>query len=166
MPSRYRYRNQWQLVYSLNQHGISMNTLYAQNLAYCDKHFEGMTAQCPSLLIIRDQSGAVFGAFASEMWRSSSGTLRELSIGSGGVESRMIDKALMVGSSRKRSFYGTGEWYATPMSDILTVAFCLTWTRQQAPYISIHGRAKTTTLCLARVIFWPWAEGLSLCGSY
>jgi hypothetical protein len=61
------------------------------------------------VLIIKDRSGAVFGAFVSEMWRSSSGTVREMKVGSSGLQSRVIDLALMVGSSRNRSFYGTGE---------------------------------------------------------
>ncbi|KNC96158.1 uncharacterized protein SPPG_08546 [Spizellomyces punctatus DAOM BR117] len=55
LPPILREAPSWILVYSMEQHGISLNTLY--------KRSEGQDA---ALLAIRDGSGGIFGAFGSE----------------------------------------------------------------------------------------------------
>ncbi len=57
LPTRYRLSNTWTLVYSTQRHGISLQTLYrrAQTVA-------------PTILVVRDTGGYVFGAYCSEPW--------------------------------------------------------------------------------------------------
>ena len=52
----------WSLVYSLARHGASLNTLLAK-----------AKTVAPSLLIIEDGRGCVFGAYVSEVWKPQSG---------------------------------------------------------------------------------------------
>ena len=58
IPPRFRH-SQWSLVYSTEKHGISLQTLYrkAANIS-------------PTVLIIKDTSDFVFGAYCSEAWRT------------------------------------------------------------------------------------------------
>ncbi|KAJ3036539.1 oxidation resistance protein 1 [Rhizophlyctis rosea] len=56
LPPLLRESTVWQLVYSLDQHGISLNTLYKRA---AEDHG-------PQLLVIKDSDENVFGAFGSE----------------------------------------------------------------------------------------------------
>ncbi|KAI8380612.1 TLD-domain-containing protein [Choanephora cucurbitarum] len=56
LPSRISISSQWSLVYSLDQHGASLNTLYNR----C-KLIHG-----PCLLVIQDSHDQIFGAYLSE----------------------------------------------------------------------------------------------------
>ncbi|KAG0173419.1 oxidation resistance protein 1 [Apophysomyces sp. BC1015] len=60
LPRRYRLAPQWQLLYSLDQHGISLSTLY--NLVQSNIG--------PCMLAIRDADDQVFGAFLNETLKS------------------------------------------------------------------------------------------------
>jgi len=56
VPSRFAFAD-WRLLYSTAVHGISLNTFYS------------LTAECGGcILVIKDDTGNVFGAFCSE-WR-------------------------------------------------------------------------------------------------
>ena len=52
----------WNIIYSMDLHGISLNTLYNQ----CQ-------STGPLLLLLRDETDAVFGGFASEFFHPSHG---------------------------------------------------------------------------------------------
>ncbi|SAM09582.1 hypothetical protein [Absidia glauca] len=56
LPQRYRLATRWSLLYSLDQHGISLTTLYR-----LVKNNKG-----PCLLAIKDADDQVFGAFLNE----------------------------------------------------------------------------------------------------
>lgn len=56
LPPRFRMSS-WSLLYSTERHGISLQTLYRRSKA------------APTLLVIRDSAGHVFGSFTSEGWR-------------------------------------------------------------------------------------------------
>jgi hypothetical protein len=57
LPARYQSRD-WSLLYSTSRHGISLQTLYRR-----------CAASSPSVLLVRDAGGYVFGAFCAEAWR-------------------------------------------------------------------------------------------------
>jgi hypothetical protein len=59
LPARYQSRD-WSLLYSTSRHGISLQTLYRR-----------CAASSPSVLLVRDAGGYVFGAFCAEAWRPS-----------------------------------------------------------------------------------------------
>uniref|UniRef100_A0A7S3ZGZ8 Oxidation resistance protein 1 n=1 Tax=Lotharella globosa TaxID=91324 RepID=A0A7S3ZGZ8_9EUKA len=48
----------WKLLYSSNEHGSLLNTFYEKSIG-----------RGPTVLIVKDESNAVFGAFISESWR-------------------------------------------------------------------------------------------------
>ncbi|TDL26885.1 TLD-domain-containing protein [Rickenella mellea] len=56
LPALSRLATSWTLVYSLDQHGISLNTLYAR----CEAQ------QIGALVVMQDSAGGVFGAWVSE----------------------------------------------------------------------------------------------------
>ncbi|KAJ3265169.1 oxidation resistance protein 1 [Chytriomyces hyalinus] len=58
----HREASAWRLIYSLDHHGISLNTLYHK----CESQ-AGLSN--PVLLVIKDSDGCTFGAFASEAFR-------------------------------------------------------------------------------------------------
>jgi hypothetical protein len=59
LPPHYRgYR--WELLYSLKEHGASLTTLFRRT-----------GRREPSMLIVKDTQGAVFGGFATKAWRDS-----------------------------------------------------------------------------------------------
>ncbi|TPX61820.1 hypothetical protein PhCBS80983_g00792 [Powellomyces hirtus] len=64
LPALLREASKWSLTYSMEQHGISLNTLYQRCAAQ-----QGDAA----LLAIRNAQGDVFGAFGSEAFRVQSG---------------------------------------------------------------------------------------------
>lgn len=55
LPARFRM-NSWSLLYSTEKHGISLQTLYRRSV------------NAPTLLVVRDAAGFVFGAFTTEGW--------------------------------------------------------------------------------------------------
>ncbi|CAO3651848.1 unnamed protein product [Cunninghamella blakesleeana] len=61
-PSRFRLSKKWALLYSLDQHGISITTLYR-----LVKNNKG-----PCILCIKDADDKVFGAFLNESLKPSS----------------------------------------------------------------------------------------------
>ena len=58
-----RISRSWTLLYSLDQHGISLNTLYTR----CEAHTGG------ALLVMRDSNDAMFGAWVGDGIRQSKG---------------------------------------------------------------------------------------------
>ncbi|KAI9060365.1 TLD-domain-containing protein [Trametes sanguinea] len=89
-PALARLPRSWTLLYSLDQHGISLNTLYAR----C-QDFKGS-----ALLIVRDANNAIFGAWMGEGIHPSRGSY----YGSG--ESFLWQ---LVGKDRVRVFKWTGK---------------------------------------------------------
>ncbi|KAH7325113.1 oxidation resistance protein 1 [Stachybotrys elegans] len=59
IPERLRITEDWRLVYSLQQDGASLNTLYQK----C-RQFEGK--RVGFVLVVKDQEGGTFGAYISE----------------------------------------------------------------------------------------------------
>ncbi|KAI0691826.1 TLD-domain-containing protein [Cytidiella melzeri] len=64
LPALKRLARSWSLLYSLDEHGISLNTLYAR----CEAHLGG------ALLVLRDSNDAVFGGWMGEGIRQSKGS--------------------------------------------------------------------------------------------
>lgn len=60
LPTRYRLSD-WTLLYSSVKHGISLQTLYRKAAG---KH--------PSVLVMRDRKGYLFGCFVTEGWKAAS----------------------------------------------------------------------------------------------
>jgi len=63
-PALARLPRSWSLLYSLDQHGISLKTLYSR----CEDHLSGM------LLVMKDSDDAVFGAWMGEGIHPSKGS--------------------------------------------------------------------------------------------
>ena len=59
MPTRLQLQDHWDLVYSLEQHGVSLATLYARSKAFS-------TPQVGYVVIVRDRRDHVFGAYLTE----------------------------------------------------------------------------------------------------
>lgn len=64
VPARLQLVENWQLVYSLEQDGTSLSTLYALNEAYRGK-------RGAFVLVVRDGSGGTFGAYLSDALKPS-----------------------------------------------------------------------------------------------
>lgn len=58
LPAQIQWKTSWRLVYSPRLHGVSLKTFYRR-----------MQKEGPSLLLIQDHRGYVFGGFASMSWR-------------------------------------------------------------------------------------------------
>ncbi|KAI8369420.1 TLDc domain-containing protein, partial [Radiomyces spectabilis] len=56
LPRRYRLAQQWNLLYSLDQHGSSLSTLYTML----------QDAKGPCLLVLKDEDSHLFGAYLNE----------------------------------------------------------------------------------------------------
>ncbi|KAJ7582643.1 TLD-domain-containing protein [Mycena floridula] len=70
LPALARLPRSWSLLYSLDQHGISLNTLYAR----CDiVPKPGAIGRNGIVLVIKDANDAIFGAFNGEGLRLSKG---------------------------------------------------------------------------------------------
>ncbi|KZF21829.1 TLD-domain-containing protein [Xylona heveae TC161] len=59
VPPRLQLVEDWNLVYSLEQHGVSLTTLYKRCNEYRGK-------RCGFVLVVRDSSGGTFGAYLTE----------------------------------------------------------------------------------------------------
>ncbi|KAF9039852.1 TLDc domain-containing protein, partial [Panaeolus papilionaceus] len=67
LPALFRLPKAWSLIYSLDQHGISLNTLYTLS----EKHYSrppkpGELGNTGMLLVIKDSGDTVFGAWLGE----------------------------------------------------------------------------------------------------
>ena len=58
VPAIYRIK-EWNLIFSINTDGVSMHTFYSKVEKYC-----------PTIILIKDTKGNVFGAYVSEPWHS------------------------------------------------------------------------------------------------
>ncbi|KAI3649088.1 hypothetical protein MP228_006942 [Amoeboaphelidium protococcarum] len=112
IPSRFREYNKYQLIFSLQQHGASLNTLYQKCANFRDYQADSPSI-CPSFLLIQDDGNSIFGAFTTEMWKSHSGsgtaeeTRQQLAYSSSSPLSRSKYGTLTSG----RSYYGSGECF-------------------------------------------------------
>lgn len=70
LPALARLPRTWSLLYSLDQHGISLNTLYAR----CEPQGPTSTHPKGSLVIMKDSGDVVFGAWLGEGVRVSKGS--------------------------------------------------------------------------------------------
>lgn len=79
LPARYRLSFKWQLVYSLDQHGISLSTMYdrmrtatstTRSSAYGSST---ATTAAGIVLVVKDDRGDVFGAYVNEPLREHRG---------------------------------------------------------------------------------------------
>lgn len=59
IPIRYKYHD-WKMIFSTAMHGTSLLTFYKQ-----------LDSKSPTILVIRDTDGHIFGGFASEPWHVS-----------------------------------------------------------------------------------------------
>src|SRR5271155_1230816 len=59
MPARLQVQEDWELVYSLDQHGVSLGTLYARSKAY-------NSPQAGYVVIVKDRKENIFGAYLSD----------------------------------------------------------------------------------------------------
>jgi hypothetical protein len=57
LPGRFKGRS-WSLLYSMSRHGISLQTLYRK-----------AAGVWPSLLVVQDGGGALFGCFGADAWK-------------------------------------------------------------------------------------------------
>lgn len=57
LPALYKESHDWHLIYSMDQDGISLNTLFSKS---------GETGQGSCVLVIKDQNKRVYGAYLSE----------------------------------------------------------------------------------------------------
>lgn len=92
-PERKQLYDVWTLVYSLEQHGASLSTLYA-NCASSSYSEKGSLSPHPYVLVVKDEMGNKFGAYVNESFKRS---------------------ALANGPSR---FYGTGDCFLWKVREI------------------------------------------------
>jgi len=59
LPVSLRWRTSWRLVYSPRLHGVSLKTFYRR-----------MESEGPSLLLVQDHCGCLFGGFATSPWHA------------------------------------------------------------------------------------------------
>jgi hypothetical protein len=59
MPTRLQLQDRWDLVYSLEQHGVSLATLYARSKAF-------NSPQAGYVVVVRDRGDHVFGAYLTD----------------------------------------------------------------------------------------------------
>ncbi|WAQ82370.1 hypothetical protein PtA15_2A687 [Puccinia triticina] len=67
LPSRLKIPSTWRLMYSIDQHGTSLGTLYEKVRSISS--MSGTTAGC--ILALKDQDGNRFGAFVNEAFKPS-----------------------------------------------------------------------------------------------
>jgi len=94
LPARLRLIDKWHLLFGTQTHGISLNTFYTRTKD------EG-----PSIIVIKDKGGRIFGGFASDSWR---------------IESR---------------FYGTGESFVFRVNPTTSELQAYTWTQKNVNYM-------------------------------
>lgn len=67
LPQRLQLRDTWHCIYNLDQHGVSLATLYSKCHEYRDK----LSERPGFVLIVKDNNGSIFGAFVNEYFRPS-----------------------------------------------------------------------------------------------
>lgn len=65
LPPRLQLHDSWQCLYNLDQHGVSLGTLYAN----CHGHRDTLGERPGFVLVVQDGKGAIFGAFVNEHFR-------------------------------------------------------------------------------------------------
>lgn len=65
LPPRLQLHDTWDCIYNLDQHGVSLATLYRKCHDYRDKLGE----RPGFVLVVQDETGAIFGAFINEHLR-------------------------------------------------------------------------------------------------
>ena len=70
LPALARLPRTWTLLYSLDQHGISLNTLYTR----CEPQGPISSQPKGSLIVLKDSGDAVFGAWLGESVKMSKGS--------------------------------------------------------------------------------------------
>lgn len=70
LPPRPRLASTWTLLYSLDQHGSSLQTLYSQNERWDARHKGGASGGV--ILCVKDSDGGVFGGWTNESQSGSS----------------------------------------------------------------------------------------------
>ncbi|KAH7103582.1 TLD-domain-containing protein [Auriculariales sp. MPI-PUGE-AT-0066] len=91
LPALTRLQSRWTLLYSLDQHGISLGTLYKR----CGPPPGCEDLSRPTLLVVRDADDGLFGVFITEGIRLSG--------------SQMTMGGVAAGIGGRRGFYGSGE---------------------------------------------------------
>ncbi|KAH8093096.1 TLD-domain-containing protein [Cristinia sonorae] len=102
-PALSRLPRSWNLLYSLDQHGISLNTLYAR----CDSHKGG------AVVVMQDSENALFGAWVGEGIHHSNGSYY------GGGES-FLWKALPGGHLQVFKWTGKNDYVALCEPDYIS----------------------------------------------
>lgn len=67
LPPRLQLHDTWQCIYNLDQHGVSLGTLYAK----CNDFRDKLGERPGFVLVVRDGRGSVFGGFVNEYFRPS-----------------------------------------------------------------------------------------------
>lgn len=67
LPQRLQLRDTWQCIYNLDQHGVSLATLYSKCYEYRDK----LNERPGFVLVVKDSNGSIFGASVNEYFRPS-----------------------------------------------------------------------------------------------
>lgn len=68
LPPRLQLHDTWHCIYNLDQHGVSLGTLYSKCFDYRDKLGE----RPGFVLVVKDSNGSIFGAFVNEYFRPAS----------------------------------------------------------------------------------------------
>ncbi|KAL0568957.1 oxidation resistance protein 1 [Marasmius crinis-equi] len=68
LPALSRLSKSWNLIYSLDQHGISLNTLYAETEAASGVRVSasGFATRTGALVIVKDSDGMLFGVYLGD----------------------------------------------------------------------------------------------------
>jgi hypothetical protein len=72
LPVLSRLAKSWSLIYSLDQHGISLNTLYTQ----CEKALQpkpGSLSKMGTVIVMKDAQDGIFGAWLGDGLKRGSG---------------------------------------------------------------------------------------------
>jgi len=94
LPARLRQKENWYLLYGTTTYGVSLNTFYVRT-----------KDQGPSVIVIKDKNGRLFGGFASDSWR---------------IESR---------------FYGTGETFLFSVDPKTLELIIYRWTKKNSNFM-------------------------------
>ncbi|KAL7416448.1 TLD-domain-containing protein [Mrakia frigida] len=69
LPPRQRLESKWTLLYSLDQHGSSLTTLY-----YLCNKFAEKRPESGNVIVVKDSEGGLFGAYVNEAFRVKPGS--------------------------------------------------------------------------------------------
>jgi len=105
LPALQRLQNRWTLLYSLDQHGISLGTLYKR----CAPPPGMEDSPRPTLLVVRDAEDGLFGVYIAEGIRFGIGGGGGSGMGLGAVFSGAAASGASGIGGGRRGFYGSGE---------------------------------------------------------